>query len=52
MLMDIFGSAFPEQKFFLVDRDAVIRYKARIHHNVGKVRARIGSILSNVSVAP
>ncbi|MGB8187138.1 MAG: hypothetical protein WCF37_19155 [Pseudolabrys sp.] len=51
MLIDVFGRAYPEQKFFLVDRDAVTRYKARVHCNVAKVGARIGSILRNVAVA-
>ena len=51
MLIDIFGRAFPEQKFFLVDRDAVTRYKARVHRNVAKVGARIGAILRDVAVA-
>jgi hypothetical protein len=51
MLIDIFGRAFPEQKFFPVDRDAVARYKGRVHRNVAKVGARIGSILGNVTVA-
>jgi len=50
MLIDVFGRAFPEQKFFLVDRDPVTRYKARVHRNVAKVGARIGSILRNVAV--
>jgi hypothetical protein len=35
----------------MVDRDAVIRYKARVHRNVAKVGARIGSILRNIAVA-
>jgi hypothetical protein len=51
MLIDIFGRSYPEQKFFMVDRDAVIRYKARVHRNVAKVGARIGSILRNIAVA-
>jgi hypothetical protein len=51
MLIDVFGRSFPEQKFFMVDRDAVTRYKARVHRNVAKVGARIGSILHNVAVA-
>jgi hypothetical protein len=51
MLIDIFGRSFPEQKFFLVDRDAVTRYKARVHHNVAMAATRIGSILRNVAVA-
>jgi len=50
-LIDIFGRAYPQQKFFLVDRDAVTRYKGRVHRNVAKVGARIGSILRNVAVA-
>ena len=51
MLIDVFGRSYPEQKFFMVDRDAVRRYKARVHDNVAKVGARIGSILRNVAVA-
>ena len=51
MLIDVFGRTFPEEKFFLVDRDAVARYKGRVHRNVAKVGARIGSILRNVAVA-
>jgi hypothetical protein len=51
MLIDVFGRAYPEKKFFLVDRDAVTRYKARVHRNVAKVGARIDSILRNVAVA-
>ena len=37
MLIDIFGRSYPEKKFFMVDRDAVTRYKARVHRNVGQV---------------
>ena len=51
MLIDVFGRAFPEQKFFMVDRDAVTRYKARVHRNVAKIGARIDAILRNVAVA-
>jgi hypothetical protein len=51
MLTDIFGRTYPQQKFFLVDRDAVIRYKMRAHRNVAKIGARIGAILRNVAVA-
>jgi hypothetical protein len=51
MLIDIFGRTWPQQKFFLVDRDAVIRYKTRVHQNVSKIRARIGAILRNAAVA-
>ena len=38
MLIDIFGRAYPEKKFFMVDRDAVTRYKARVHRNVAQGR--------------
>jgi hypothetical protein len=51
MLIDVFGRAYPEKKFFMVDRDAVSRYKPRIHRNVAKVGGRIGAILRNVAVA-
>ena len=50
MLIDVFGRTWPQQKFFLVDRDAVIRYKTRVHQNVSKIGARIGAILQNVAV--
>ena len=39
MLIDIFGRSFPEKKFFIVDRDAVARYKTRVHHNVATATA-------------
>jgi hypothetical protein len=51
MLIDIFGRSFPEKQFFLVDRDAVMRYKARVRRNVAAVRERIDSILRNAAVA-
>jgi hypothetical protein len=51
MLVDIFGRAYPEKKFFLVDRDAVARYKARVHGNVARVGGRIGALLRDVAVA-
>ena len=45
LLIDIFGRGFPEGESFLVDRDAVARYKARVRENVGMVRDRIASAL-------
>jgi hypothetical protein len=51
MLIDIFGRSYPEKQFFMVDRDAVMRYKARVHNNVGKVGAAIDALLRNVAVA-
>ena len=51
MLIDIFGRSFPEKKFFIVDREAVKRYKSRVHGNVALVGQRIEAILRNVAVA-
>ena len=51
MLIDIFGRSYPEKEFFMVDRDAVTRYKARVHRNVAKVGERIDAILRNLAVA-
>jgi hypothetical protein len=51
MLIDIFGRTYPEREFFMVDRDAVMRYKARVHRNVAKVAERIEATLRNVAVA-
>jgi hypothetical protein len=52
MLIDIFGRNYPEKAFFAVDRDAVTRYKARVHANVATVGARLQDILRNVAPAP
>jgi hypothetical protein len=51
MLIDVFGRSYPEKQFFMVDRDAVMRYKARVHRNVAKVAERIDQLLRNVAVA-
>jgi len=51
MLIDIFGRTYPEKKFFIVERDAVARYKARVHRNIAKVGARIAATLRNVATA-
>jgi hypothetical protein len=51
MLIDIFGRSYPEKQFFMVDRDAVRRYKARVHRNVARVAERIDAILRNAAVA-
>jgi hypothetical protein len=50
MLIDIFGRSYPEKTFFMVERDAVARYKARVHRNVGRLRERIDAILCNVAM--
>jgi SAM-dependent methyltransferase len=51
MLIDIFGRGYPEKDYFLVERDAVARYKARVHRNVAILRERIEATLRNVAVA-
>ncbi|HML06575.1 MAG TPA: methyltransferase domain-containing protein [Xanthobacteraceae bacterium] len=51
MLIDIFGRTFPEKKFFIVDREAVKRYKSKVQANVALVGQRIETILRNVAVA-
>jgi len=52
LLVDVFGRSYPEQQFFLVDRDAVLRYKSRVHANVGEMRGRIAAMLRNVASSP
>jgi hypothetical protein len=51
LLIDIFGRSYPEKDFFLVDRDAVMRYKARVRGNVALLRERVAAVLRNVAVA-
>ncbi len=51
MLIDIFGRSYPERDYFLVDRDAVRRYKARVHRNVAGLRRRVGTLLRNAALA-
>jgi hypothetical protein len=51
MLIDVFGRTYPERQFFLVDRDAVARYKARVRRNVAEAGERIEAILRNVATA-
>ncbi len=50
LLLDIFGRSYPEKEFFMVDRDAVRRYKSRVHRNVGLLGEHIDSLLRNVAV--
>jgi hypothetical protein len=52
MLIDIFGRSFPEKSYFAVDRDAVGRYKQRVHRNVAVLKAQLEAMLRNVAVAP
>jgi methyltransferase family protein len=51
MLIDIFGRTYPEETFFAVDRDAVGRYKQRVHRNVASLGVRLEAILRNVAAA-
>jgi hypothetical protein len=51
MLIDIFGRSYPERDYFLVERDAVARYKARVHGNVATLRRHIAATLRNVALA-
>jgi hypothetical protein len=51
MLIDIFGRSYPERQFFLIERDAVARYKARVHRNVATLRRRIAATLRDVALA-
>ncbi len=52
MLIDIFGRTYPEGTYFAVDRDAVARYKKRVHGNVATVGARLDALLRSVATAP
>jgi hypothetical protein len=51
LLHDIFGRSFPDNEFFQVDREAVLRYRARVHRNVGLMRARIDALLRGKSAS-
>jgi len=44
-LHDVFGRTYEEDKFFEVDRDAVVRYKARVAENMEALRAQIAALL-------
>lgn len=45
-LYDIFGRSFEEDKYFAVDRDAVIHYKLMVEANLVDLRAQIADLLS------
>jgi len=51
LLIDVFGRGYPEKQFFMIDRDAVVRYKARVHRNVAELRLQLETILANAAVA-
>jgi methyltransferase family protein len=44
-LYDIFGRTFDENKFFKVDRDAVIRYKVMVEANMAELRAQLSGLV-------
>jgi len=45
MLLDIFGRTFPEDEWFDVDRDAVLRYKLKVEANMAALRRQIVELL-------
>jgi hypothetical protein len=51
LLIDIFGRGFPDNDFFQVEREAVLRYRARVHRNVALMRTRIDALLRGKSAA-
>jgi hypothetical protein len=51
MLHDVFGRTFEERKFFAVDRNAVIAYKARVEENVARAGQHIRALLANVAAS-
>ena len=46
MLRDIFGRTFPEDEWFDVDRDAVLRYKLKVEANMAALRQQIVELLA------
>jgi hypothetical protein len=51
MLLDVFGRSYPEGEYFLVDRDPVQRYRARVHANIAVLRERIAFICTQRAAA-
>jgi hypothetical protein len=45
LLMDVFGRGYPEGEAFLVEHDAVRRYRAQVMANVAALQARIAVLL-------
>jgi hypothetical protein len=41
LLLDIFGRSYPVDEFFLIDREPVQRYRAKVHTNIAALRGRI-----------
>jgi hypothetical protein len=51
LLVDVFGRGYPPGDGFLVERDAVLRYKVRVRANIEALRDRIAAILRKSAVA-
>jgi hypothetical protein len=51
LLIDIFGRAYPSGEFFLVERDAVMRYKSRLRDNIAALRAHIAALVRKATAA-
>jgi hypothetical protein len=45
LFLDVFGRDYPESRFFRVDRDAVIAYKARTATHIRKLRETLSGLL-------
>jgi hypothetical protein len=45
LLVDVFGRGYPEGEAFVVERDAVRRYRAKVMANVAALQARIAVLL-------
>lgn len=52
LLVDVFGRGFPEKDFFLVERDAVARYRARVRAGLAVMRQRIAALLRDRLAVP
>ena len=51
LLLDVFGRGYPEGETFLIDRDAVRRYRTRVLAAVEALRAQIDALLGRTSAA-
>jgi len=52
MLRDVFGRTYPEDEWFDVDRDAVLRYKLKVEANMAALRQQILELLGWSSRGP
>jgi predicted metal-dependent hydrolase len=51
LLLDVFGRGYPEGEAFLVDRDAVRRYRTRVLGAVAALRTHIDTLLGRANAA-